>query len=322
MEEKRELNLFDLIKMFFNWIGRMFKNLFKAMGHSLQLTYQYFWLVIPITLIGLGVGFFISRSSNRIYKVEGMALLNGPTSNLTKEIAKPLAWAMPEKQYENQTFGTLCDLPDSVTKNIQRFTALYVIDCQNDSTPDRIDYKENHDFNDTVNVRMPNYIYFTYRTKKLNQIPTVEEGLLHYFNNHPLMKQWNSTYRKNLKENIAVYNRQLAYLDSLSKRSYLEAPVSAQLNLRYNTLLIGEQEKQMFYEDIEILHNKKCILEQELVRDTVPMIFTTHLFANPNAVNGRLKCCALGIIGGYILGIIIALAIKRRKSIFNYLETK
>lgn len=322
MEEKKELNLFDLIRLFFNWLGRIFKNLFKAMGSCLQLTYQYFWLVIPIAILGLGAGFFYSRPSNRIYKVEGMALLNGPTSNLTKEIAKPLEWATPKKVYERQSFGTLCNLPDSVTQNIRRFKTLYVIDCLNDSTPDYVDYRQNHDFSDTINVRMPNYIYFTYHTKKVNQISAVEEGLLYYFNSHPLMKQWNVIYRKNLKENIDTYKHQLAYLDSLSKRTYLETPVSAQLNLKYNTLLIGEQEKQMFYNDIANLQHRKYTLEQDLIRDTMPMIFTTHLTAKPLAINSRIKSCALGLIGGYILAICIALLIKKRKYITNYLEKK
>lgn len=322
MEERKELNLFDLIRMFFNWLGRIFKNLFKGLGNCLQLTYQYFWLVIPITILGLVAAFFYSQPSNRIYKIEGMAMLNGPTSYLTKEIAKPLEWAMPKNVYENQSFGTLCNLPDSITHNIRRFQTLYVIDCLNDSTPDFVDYKQNHDLSDTTNVRMPNYIYFTYRTKRADQIPAVEKGLLHYFNTHPLMQQWNVTYRKNLKENIETYKNQLAYLDSLSKRSYLEAPVSAQLNLKYNTLLIGEQEKQMFHEDIAILQHRKYTLEQDLVRDTMPMIFTTHLSAKPQAINSRLKSCALGLIGGYILAICIALLVKYRKNILHYLETK
>lgn len=322
MEERKELNLFDLIRMFFNWLGRIFKNLFKGLGNCLQLTYQYFWLVIPITILGLVAAFFYSQPSNRIYKVEGMAMLNGPTSYLTKEIAKPLEWAMPKNVYENQSFGTLCNLPDSITHNIRRFQTLYVIDCLNDSTPDFVDYKQNHDLSDTTNVRMPNYIYFTYRTKRADQIPAVEEGLLHYFNTHPFMKQWNVTYRKNLKENIETHKRQLVYLDSLSKRSYLEAPTAAQLNLKYNTLLIGEQEKQMFHEDIAILQHRKYTLEQDLVRDTMPMIFTTHLSAKPQAINSRLKSCALGLIGGYILAICIALLVKYRKNILHYLETK
>ena len=41
MKEEKDTNLFDLLILFFRWIGRGFRNMFRGIGWCLQLNFQY-----------------------------------------------------------------------------------------------------------------------------------------------------------------------------------------------------------------------------------------------------------------------------------------
>lgn len=320
MKEDKETNLFDLLILFFRWIGKCFQRLFHCIGWCLQLNYKYLPLTIILCVIGLVVGYYLSQPERRIYKVEGMAVLNGPSANIVKEISKPLEWAFPHQVHGEQNFVEKCGISAEAAQSIKRLETFYVIDNLNDSTPDQVDFLHKHNLTDTLNVRMKNYLYFRFRTKRIDKISEIEQGLMHYFNTHPTMVAWNEIHRQNLHEAMDIYNKQLFYLDSVSKRAYLEDPAHAKLTLYQNTLIIGEQKKQFFHEDIAVVQNLKEGKEIELVCDSVPLYFPSHLAIQPRAINGRIKTMLLSLMIAYVLSLLIASGWKHRQTIHDYLR--
>lgn len=320
MKETRETNLFDLLLIFFRWIAQCFSRLFSAMGWCLQISFKYLPLTLILCIAGLGAGIYFSQPERRIYKVEGMAVLNGPTANVVKEISKPLEWAFPHQVPGGQNFVQKCSISEDVAKSIKRMETFYVIDNLNDSTPDHVDFKNKHDLTDTLNVRMRNYLYFRFRTKRIDKVEEIEQGLMHYFNTHPTMVAWNELHRQNLHDVVNMYTQQILYLDSLSKRAYLEDPVHAKLTLHQNTLIIGEQKKQFFHEEISYLQHLLEGQELALTCDSLPLYFPGHLSIMPRPINGRIKTLVLALMGAYALSLLIAAGWKYRKSIFDYLR--
>lgn len=322
MKEDKDTNLFDLLILFSRWIGRCIRHMFTGIGWCLQLSAHYIPLTIIVCAIGLALGFYFSQPERRYYNVEGLAILNGPSASITKEISRPLEWAFPHTLHNQQNFITKCGISSEAASSIKRMETFYVIDNLNDSTPDHIDFKHKHDLTDTLNVRMQNYLYFRFRTKRIDKVSEIEEGLLRYFNNHPTMVEWNKLRRQNLQDAVNMYNQQILYLDSLSKKAYLDDPVHAKLTLHNNSLIIGEQKKQYFHEEITILQNQRQGKEIELVCDSVPMYFPAHLAVNPRAINGRIKTLAIAAIVSYILSLLLASGWKYRRDIREFLLRK
>ena len=320
MKEEKDTNLFDLLILFFRWIGRGFRNMFRGIGWCLQLNFQYIILTLVVLSLGVWAGFHLSQHPKRYYRVEGMAVLNGPTAHMVQETCRPLSWALPHQVPGGQNFVDLCQMSPEVATSIKRLETFFVIDNLNDSTPDIVDFKHKHNLTDTLNVRMNNHLYFRFRTKRIDKLNEIEQGLLHYFNTHPTLVKWNQLHRDNLHASLQTYNKQILYLDSLSKRAYLEDPVHAKLTLHNNSLIIGEQKKQFFYEQIAgLLYNKEAI-ELALMCDTVPVYFPAHLTAFPRAINSRLKMLAICLILSYILAVALAAGWRYRKSICAYLR--
>lgn len=322
MKEDKDTNLFDLLIIFFRWIGRCFNRLFAGIGWCLQLSFQHLVLTIIICALGIAIGIFFSQPERRYYNVEGLAVLNGPSADITKEISKQLEWTLPQTIHSEQNLIQQCGISSEAAKSIKRMETFYAIDNLNDSTIDKIDFNNKHDLTDTLNVRLQNYLYFRFRTKRIDKVSEIEQGLLHYFNNHPTMVEWNKIHQQQLSDAVNMYNQQILYLDSLSKKAYLDDPVHAKLTLHQNSLIIGEQKKQFFHEEISILQKQLQGKQIELVCDSLPLYFPAHLTVNPRAINGRMKTIAIALVAAYALSLLIAAAWKYRKNICNYLLKK
>ena len=102
MKEDKDTNLFDLLIIFFRWIGRCFNRLFAGIGWCLQLSFQHLVLTIIICALGIAIGIFFSQPERRYYNVEGLAVLNGPSADITKEISKQLEWTLPQAIHNEQ----------------------------------------------------------------------------------------------------------------------------------------------------------------------------------------------------------------------------
>lgn len=318
------MNLFDLLKQFFCWLGRCFMKLFRFCGKILQLTYRNGWLIAAITLTGIIGGYIYSRPNNRVYNAEALAQLNGPTANITKEAVRQLEFMFPKHISEPISTANLLNLPDSVAKTIRRIESFYVIDFLNDSTPDMVDFKNNHSLEDTLNVRSQQYLYFRIRIKDVNQMPQIETALLNYLNSNANIQAQHINYKENLLGQINFCNSQLQRLDSLETLTYFQSKPLPQLQIdRWaSSMLIGEQRTQLLHEDMQALVSQRTKLKEQLVTCTAPVILPSHFVISSKAVNSRMKCCLYGLIGGYVLGLVIALIAEQLKNILAFLRKR
>ncbi len=322
MEENnsKEINLLDLVRMFFNWLKNIFIGFFRLSGESLRLLYRNKLTAGVILIIFILLGYYMGRPSKREYKAEAMAILNGSSSQTVKEVSRQL-----ESSSHLSDFTTLSNklsLPDSVAGNITQIASYYVIDFLNVSTPDMVDFKGKHPLNDTLNVRMPNRLYFRIKTRKVNEIPIFEKAFLNYFNtNERLVKEFNIK-KNNLSREIDLMRSEIQRLDSLAEKSYLK-DTDPQLQLRYNTLLIiGEQKKQLLHTEFLSLQETLLKREMEFANFTEPVVLPTGFIVNTRHETGRLTYLIIFGLIGAIVACLVCLLIENRKCVFNYLSKK
>ncbi len=317
-----EMNLWDLIILFFKAVKKFFIRLANAIGNMLQLTFQHITVIAVTVLIGLLAGLFLSRPSARFYEAGALAWLNGPTSQMVKQMSRQVELAFPKTDSENLSLATLLDIPDSVARNIRKIESFHVIDCLNDSTPDRIDFKNNHSLEDTLNVISKNYLYFRIQIKKVEQLPVYEKAFLDYLNNNPNMQQLYANYKTNQQRTQQMYTTELQRLDSLEQLTYLQPKEHIKVQPYQSQFLIGEQRTQVLYKDMEkvLLAQQKSTPYYSLC--TAPVVLLDHFTANPNAVNNRKKVCIIGVCLGYVIGLIIASCMKNWHRIIAYLRRK
>ncbi len=321
MEENhsKEINLLDLIQMFFNWLRRLAWGFLLFLGNCLRLLCRNLLITCVCIVCGVALGWYLGRSSNRQYEAESMAVLNGSISQTVMEVSQQLERSSHLSDYTSLSSKLL--LHDSITRNITGIESFYVIDYLNDSTPDIVDFKRKHPLDDTLNVRMANRLYFRIRTKNVNQVPAFEQAFLAYFNrNERLVKEFD-VKRNNLLGEVKLLDAEISRLDSMASITYLQKPLM-QAQLKWNTLLLGEQERQLLYEDLLFLQKLKGKREMELANCTAPVVLPTGFMPKPLPVHGRLFYLVVCGVLSVVAALLLALVVENRKCILNYLFKK
>ena len=321
MEENnsKELNLLDLLRMFFNWLKRLGWSFLRLLGNCLRLLCRNWAVTLVVLAASVAVGLYLGRTENRKYKAEAMAILNGSTSQTVMEVTRQLATSSPLSDFTK--LSTKLGLHDSIARNIAGIESFYVIDFLNDSTPDMVDFKWKHPLEDTLNVRMPNRLYFRIKTKNVSQLPAFEQAFTDYFNrNERLVEEFN-VKRNNLQGEIALLDSEIHRIDSMATITYLHEP-QMQAQIKWNTLLVGEQERQLLYSDLLSLQKLKGKREAELASCTAPVVLPDGFMVSPRPVHGRIFYLVVcGMIGAFV-AMLIELLIENRKCIAQYLFKK
>ena len=319
MEEKKqnEINLLDVIQIVFRGIGKFCLSLLHLAGNTLRLLFRNKVLVFIVLVVFSALGYYAGRPANRIFRAEAMAIINGSLAHTVMDASRRLASASHLSDFT--TLSAKLDLPDSIAKNIIGISSYFVIDFLNDSTPDMVDFRGRHSWTDTLNVRMPNRLYFRVLTRNVSQIPTFEKAFLNYLNTNPRILGEFNVSKNNLQRRIDMLNRETHRLDSMADISYFHFP-GQQVDLRWNSLFVGRQDVQLVHRDLRLLYDLKRRDELELANSTAPVVLPTGFIVNPRPERGRIRSMANYGIAGLFIAIGLSLFVENRRRIFSYLS--
>lgn len=312
------MNLFDLVAAFCRWCGKQLSNLWTLFTNSIRLALHYWYITVPITLICGAIGFFYARPLNRTYKVDAIVYLNGPKSDEVKQIYKSLEYNFPI--FPNQEIENVLGLTPEQVQGVRKFKTFDVIDYQNDSTVDFVDYKRKHKLTDTVNVVMRDVICLQFRTKHPDLAPIVGEHIIAYLNNNSNFQASYEKKRALLERKSLFCHDQLEKLDSLTSAFYFQhAATGGQMQLRWGEgMIMGKREIELFTDDILEFYNETEKVDRELTRCTAPVTVHQPFTICPKAINGPIKCTIIALLLGYIIACLTALMIHRRHELKDW----
>ena len=301
--------------------GRGIANGCKAFGRLLarmvRLTYRYWWVVITCVLLALAAALYFTRCENLTYKMQAVALLNGPSIQQFEQAYSPLRSGrlLPEDAVIT---------PFVKEKTAKAFTTYRVIDCLHDGNADYIDFKHKSKPYDTLNVQMSDRLCLQFRLKArdLDRLPEIEKGVLDYLNSNEPMQQSYDCYLANLREAVRFNHAQAQKLDSLTSAYYFYNASNAQpMNYSGNGVnFYGDRRIRLFLDEI---YKQQKHLQQgdyRLQLATAPVVLENHFTAAPKPVNGRLKYGVLFLLLGWALGCLIAEIIDKRKALSEWLK--
>lgn len=322
MKEEREMNFFDLCRVCFNGIGRGITACIQFAGTLIRLTYRQWWVVLIVLVLVLTCVNIYTRKDNRIYKIDAVAILNGPTTELTQEKIKRLSFPVHPKINAQQNLVELLGLPWEEVKHISHLQTFRVIDCLHDSVADYIDYDRKSSPLDTVCVQMPNRLCIQYRTTTPQNAALIEKALLNYLNSDEAMQAAFQTKKLILDREVEFAKNQVEKLDSLTSAFYFEqgTGMQAQGARSKEGIVLGRREIKLFPGAIhgEFRHYQKLAYLQAFC--TAPVVLEDHFAVHPAPVNGRIKWNVIGLVIGWLLGCLIAALVENRKAILSWLK--
>lgn len=314
---EREMNFFDLCVAGWHALGRLCAACGRVLSRMARLSYRYWWLVGTVVILALAGGWYYTRKSNLTYRIDAVALLNGPTIRQFDEVFAPMR--------ATQTLPKDAPIAPFVKdRKVTTFETFRVIDVLHDGFADYVDYKNKVRPSDTTNVQMQDRLCIRFRVKykDLDCIPEVERALLATINADPVLQQAYGTYIANLREEAAFNHRQALKLDSLTSNYYYYTASAAQpMNYSGNGVnFYGDRRIRLFLEDIYKQHDRMQRVDHRLQFATAPVSLESHFAMDPKPVMSRNKCLAIMLLVGWVLGCCIAEVLNRRKQIAEWLK--
>ena len=320
--QERETNFFDLCVAFCRAIGRGIKAIGNLLASMIRITYRQWWIVLIVVIIGIVLANVYGRKDNRTYKVEAIAMLNGPTLELTDLVYSHLSKPMPADLSPELSVASLLNINPEDLDGVKDFNLFPVIDCKHDSIADYVDYHKTSSSSDTTNVRMQSRICLQFRTKNIEKAPIVEEALIAYLNNNPAMRRAYEHKRVIAERKTKFAKDQIEKLDSLTTAFYFQQGqgYQAQAGVWEKGFVLGRREIKLFTSAIyrEIDHYAK--LDYDLMYCTAPVVLENDFVINPQATNNPKKMTVLAILFGWIIGSIVAALVEQRKKIHEWLK--
>jgi hypothetical protein len=170
-------------------------------------------------------------------------------------------------------------------------------------------------------MKMRDRVSMVLKVKNINQVPQIQKAILNYFNNNEMLKTHFESFKNQMIQEIRISEVELKRVDSLAKVTYFKDN-SQQIRLEKNKLLFGEQQKQLFYNDLLRLQDIISSSKSDLANCKQPVDFPSGFAVDPNPLNGVLKYSVIGILLGLLLSTIIAGFIENKSKIINFLKTK
>lgn len=321
MDEKttKEINLMDILIAIWGWIVKGVKAVIRTIGLILQLLFRHKILVIISMLVCFGVSQYFARKDNRRYNVDAMAVLHGPQAQTVMQIGNQLS--LSSQRFTETSIGHKLGLNDSIAKKIAAIKFYNVIDYQKDSVPDLVDFHRNHSLSDTVNVKMRDHVYIRLQLIGTNHADEISNAVLNYINSNPVVRTDYETQINEYKQQIVVLDAEAKRIDSLAKIKYFEDE-KTQIRLQNNQLLVGNQQKQLFYGDLLLLQSRKSLAEKRIAEAKSPVVVPSGFIINPKSLNGRITNGVYGLVLGLLLGLVLSFIIENLKKWLIFLSNK
>ena len=314
-EERREMNLFEFIRL----ICRSIVNFFKAIGvfllQTTRLAYHYWWIVLICGAVGFGLSFWLGQDHKVKYEGEATVFFSPYLRSQVKDGLNLYVMQLGSG-YAPERIPPMTYEAASKFRKIESFN---VIDCKNDSIPDYVDYGKSFKLMaDTFNVVMPDRMVIRIKAKGMKEFSIFKESLQNFYANRPEYIIANEQRKVIEGKKLAMLEKEVARLDSFSTYDYLEKP--AQLSLEMSrTMLISERKQEIYTPYLLGAMNKYNYIANQVAMTPEVINFQSDfvVIRTPEVWIWIFGTCA-----GIIIGLLIALALKYKQEIKTYMSEK
>lgn len=313
-ETRKEIDLIDVIKNIGSSIGNLCKKAGKFFGLLLRLAYQEKWIVAAFTIAGILLGFFLSK--NKIYRAEAEMRINLHDVYYYKNMVDPLYNQCKYRKWD--AIAQDLNLPEEKAKSIINIQSFFYIDDLIDGTPNKIDYDNKFNPQDTLSAIMSDRLRIVIDCTDSTLFSTIDSCFKYFFLHNDQIVKENCLRKKQLDERILAIEEEKFILDSMRKKEYFKTRESVQLST--DKMVLVERERKLYHNEILHLENQRQQLIWE--RDVCPdgILFTSKFEMNPHPRNFWIKQCAIFGVIFLLLGLFVATLKIRRQKIQEYLN--
>jgi hypothetical protein len=269
-----ELDLLEL----FRRIGRTLNRWVGTLGTYILISVVFLlkrWLPLGLSIIaGIGISYLLKTTSpsfytsdivlrNNLAKMDKITLRDnsGMSSELLSKVNKLHTFC---SENNSGALSASMSMKTESVRNISDISAYWIIDQSRDGIPDYVDYKNNHNVYDTINIRMQDRIDVRVKINTPQDLNFVRDGIIRFLESDSLYQQRNRVRLKQNNDLLARLNFDIDQLDSLQKVKYFEESRKINPGSNGQIVFMQDQKTQLFYGDIQQIFKQKQLLESEI----------------------------------------------------------
>ena len=258
--DEREIDLIAVLGKIFRGIGNAIVAILKAIRYVVVwiILYVYrtykFYLLAIIFVIGL---FIYKQLQPKVYECN--MRLQSVCVNASYAINLVNAW-----NYNMH-------LPNNVTSKIVDLRATYLIDYNNDGSPDAVEDYDSKAMKDTVSFyarkRMTQFLNVRVKLcieEDSTILDTISKALINYISSDHWIAEQNSIWQKQYAITIARLRKEISILDSLQTKEYFnsEKKTGVERGSDGGYLMVAEKDQRLYHNDLLTLLKKEQALER------------------------------------------------------------
>ncbi len=257
-----EIDLLDLFKRMGNAFGRMFRTLGRWSLVSIVFLFRR-WLPLCLSIIlGVGASYLLKYTSSSFYTSDLVFRTNNYTpADMIAHINRLHTYC---KENNRPALMQATGLSQDQAKNLSDISAFWIIDQGRDGIADMVDFKNNHNIYDTVNVRMQDRFNVRVKINEPQEVANIKNGLIRYINSDSLFQQRNRVRLRQNRELLTRLEYDILQLDSLQKIKYFEETQRMSKPGNGQMIFLQEQKTQLVYPDIQDLLEKKQRIDADM----------------------------------------------------------
>lgn len=317
---EQEMNIFQVMNRIGRAIADFFRWILSLLGSLVKLMYKYKWFLLVLVALSVGTICYLRRDDDKIYRAQMHLKINDGELFVYKNLVNQLNEYACASDVEGlaDAMGTTVE----VTSKICGFEVFHVIDINNDSIMDLVDYDFDVPMGDTTNVIVPDQMALRVKLKSLDLCEEIQKSLLGYFSNNDYLSSLNISRLASLEDREWMFHNALVNLDSLQKVDYfknggqiLEFASKEQENKPFVTT-----KRQMYYNDMEKLFeiNEKIAVDLSTNLEVVTVV--SNLQREAKLENATWKIMLFVSSIALLIFIIGALVWENREKIDSYLK--
>ena len=270
--------------------------------------------IVSFALFGITLGVVLYGVSKPYYS----SLFEGNTGKIHNTVVIDHINKLDQVTHIPSLLANYLGITIEQAEKIRSIKAFYGIDINKDFKPDYVDFYEKYNPKDTMQFRVPSYIYIKVLVYDENILPTLRKGLFQYVNNNDYIQEWFQIDKIQRRDLLKGLEKEISKIDSLQRARFRKETTveKGQMNISLN----NEQKIELFYEDILILTSQKQTIERSLeISDEI--IVVVHDFT-PLQQEERPVLIYIGVLGGSmaVFGIFCALLWQYRKRIWELIR--
>lgn len=313
--EKKEIDLLDLLKSFGLWLFSIGKECIKGLGWLARFVYQQKYIVFSFAILGVLFGLY--QAKDKIYSAEIDLKLKSHDAFFYKNLIDPMHNQCLYGDFNS--ISKLLNLSLEDASKIVDIQSYYYVDVLCDDTPDKIDYENTYNPQDTNNTIVKDMVRMQVCCKDTSLYNRIKQSFLDYFSHNEQIMKENQLKHSQLSEKIKAVENEIVILDSFRKKEYFHKKDDISVKMD-KALFVSEKETKLYHNDILNLENNRqaYIWEQKIFDNCA--YFASEFKINPRPVNYWVKSIVKYGIFFTILGIFVGLLWVYRKKIYAYLN--